>query len=151
MDSVCKVWDSYMAYYAENNPIWTVIFNNGETVYRDDGREGLETNSAWIRLYDYCKENSLYITNMTIGFRDNVYSLRANQDGYYFALGALGMFGYDKTLQLFFVGTLQNGHLSVQSWKVPEMLDRDWDDRDPEKAGVCLIKKPNIMLPSTEH
>ena len=140
-DSVCTVWDSFMEHYAEGNPIWIVTLSNGETVYRDDGRPGLLTHNAWRRLYHYCETNSLCITSMTIGFRDNRYALPVGQDGYYFALGARGMFGSAKTAQLFFVGTLQNEVLRVQCWKVPEMIQEDEEVRSVEGCGECLIKK----------
>jgi hypothetical protein len=140
-DSVCSVWDDFMEYYAEGNPIWIVTLSNGETVYRDDGRPGRTIHNAWRRLYRYCEENSLYITSMTIGFRDNRYTLTANADGYYFALGARGMFGSAKTSHLFFVGTLQNDSLVVQCWKVPEMIEEDSEVRVVEGCGECLIKK----------
>jgi hypothetical protein len=140
-DSVCTVWDEYMIHYAEGNPIWIVTLNNGETVYRDDGRPGLLTHNAWRRLYHYCEENSLHIISMTIGFRDNRYALTPNADGYYFALGARGMFGGSKTTQLFFVGTLQNTSLVVQCWRVPEMLEEESEVRSLEGCGECLIQR----------
>ena len=140
-DSVCKLWDSYMEHYAESNPIWIVTLSNGETIYRDDGRPGLLTHNAWRRLYHYCTEYYLHIVSMTIGFRDNRYALTANADGYYFALGARGMFGSARTVQLFFVGTLQNGVLRVQCWQVPCMIQEDEEVRSVEGCGECLIQK----------
>ena len=138
---VCKTWDEYMVNYAESNPIWIVILNNGETVYRDDGRPGLSVHNAWRRLYHYCEENNLYIVSMTIGFRDNRYALAANADGYYFSLGARGMFGGDKTTQLFFVGTLKDEVLLVTCWQVPAMMQEESEVRSVEKCGECLIQK----------
>ena len=120
--SVCTVWDSYVADYAEGNPQWRVVLNNGEHVYQDDHRPGEYPTSAWLRLHEYCQENNLYIVDMNIRFRDNAYALASNADGYYFSLGVRAGLSCPVSMPLFFVGTLQNGVLMVQCWKVPEMM-----------------------------
>ena len=139
--TVCKVFDEFMQNYAECCPRWEVVLNNSERIYQDDGRANIEPQSSWLRLNNYCKENNLYIKEMVIMFRDNVFALPSNMNGYFFSKGARGMFGSTRTMQLFFVGTLQNGSLEVSCWKVPEMLKEWTETRDPEKAGECLIKK----------
>lgn len=129
---VCKTFDPD---YAEGNPRWQVILNNDETIYSDNNNP-----SAWIRLDKYCKDKGLHISSMSFGFRSNMVHLPANADGYFFCKGARGLMGADRTLQLFIVGTLQNGVLSVQYWKVPEMLPEQTEERDPTGAGECLIR-----------
>ena len=131
---VCKVLDSY---FAETNPRWEVELNNGETAYHDN-----EAPSSWLRLRKYCQDNNLWIVKMKFGFRNNVKSLPDNADGYFFCRSALGMCGWEKTTHYFIVGTLQNGSLQVQYWKVPEMLDEQTEQRDPAKYSECLICKP---------
>jgi len=142
--------DDFLQQYIEGCPRWEVTLNNGEHFCQDDGRPGLKPRSAWLRLGKYCQENDLYITNMLIGFRDNVHHLPPDQDGYYFSHGARGAFGNPKTMKLFFVGALQNGVLEVTCWKVPEMLKEATTIRDVNGAGECLITKNNMCL-STEH
>ena len=139
--SVCKQFDEFMQIYAEGHPRWEVVLNNNERIYQDDGRADIKPQSAWLRLNNYCKENNLYIKEMTIMFRDNVFALPPNMDGYFFSKGARGMFGSTRTMQLFFVGTLQNGRLEVSCWKVPEMLKEWTEERNPSEAGECLIQK----------
>jgi hypothetical protein len=137
---ICTKRDNFVENYQEANPCWIVWLASGLVVFQDDGRPG-EKHSAWVRLREYCWQSNDYITDMIIKFRSNSHRLPSNADGYYFSHGARGGFGMDKTLQLFFVGTLRHNILQVECWKVPEMLKEKVEERDPEKAGICLISK----------
>ena len=138
---LCNVEDDFSRDYYENNPRWVVVLSNGESVFQDDGRPGVEPRSAWERLHNYCKDNNLHIQSMSIMFRSNRQALPSNMDGYYFSKGSRGAFGFPKTMQLFFVGILNNGKLEVSCWKVPEMVKEKTEERDPTQAGICLIQK----------
>ena len=140
--TVCKIRDED---YILSNPIWVVTLNNNEVIYQDDGCVSNEEYSAWIRLKKYCQENNLYITDMSVGFRSNRYSLLSNADGYYFSRGARGAFGNPRTTHLFFAGTLTNGILSVTCWKVPEMLEEQTETRPIKENDPCLILHPNML------
>lgn len=130
---VCKKYDQD---FVEIHPRWEVILNNGETIYDD-----VEAPSAWIRLRKYCQDNNLWIVKMLFGFRTNMRSLPENADGYFFCRSALGMCGINKTIHYFIVGTLQNGSLEVQYWKVPEMLFENKENRKTNENDECLIMK----------
>lgn len=142
---LCTLKDDYVANYQEHNPCWIVTLNSGLVVYQDDFRPGLKLHSAWQRLHEYCKSHDEYITNMTIKFRSNAHRLPPNADGYYFSKGARGALCLDRTIGLFFVGTLNDGVLNVTCWKVPEMMPETTEQRNPHKAGLCLISK-DILL-----
>ena len=146
---VCKKMDNFLESYIEAKPRWEVVLNNGEKIYQDDDRPGVQPSSAWRRLYKYCAENELHIVEMMIGFRNNIHILPRNMDGYFFSKGSLGCFGSTKTLSLFIVGTLQNNILKVTHWKVPEMLEQETEIRNIESAGECLIKRNSF--PSMEQ
>lgn len=133
--------DDFIKDYIESKPSWMVTLNNGQDVYQDDGR--YEPFNSWTRLYYYCLNNNLYITNMQIGFRNNIKQLKPNKDGYYFCNIARGVFGIKKTFQLFLVGFLENEKLFLTKWKVPEMLMDTTEIRYPENTFTCLIRKPN--------
>lgn len=137
---ICTERDRFIQDWYVDIPRWQVILNNGQTVYQDDGRPNVIPNSAWERLYYHCKENNLYIVDMMIGFRSNCHSLSSNMDGYYFCKGSRGAFGLDKTLQLFFAGTLNNNELIVECWKVPEMIKEKSESRQITDT-ICLIRK----------
>jgi hypothetical protein len=138
---VCTVFDEFMQNFAEGTPRWEVVLNNNERIFQDDGRPGMQPVSAWERLYHYCQQNGLYITSMRIMFRDNVYELPSNKDGYFFSKGIRGILGELVNFHLFIVGYLENDQVCVTCWKVPELIPEWTDIRDPEKAGLCLITK----------
>lgn len=137
---ICIQEDEFTQWYAEGHTRWIVSLDNGQTVFQDDGRPGLE-NSAWLRLKEYCENNNLYITNMSIGFRSNRYNLEPNADGYYFAKGVRGMWGAPKTIQLIFVGILIDEELRVSCWKSPEMILEKTELRNIDESTQCLIRK----------
>lgn len=137
---ICTECDNFIRDYQEMNPHWIVWLSSGLAVYQDDGRPGF-SKSAWERLHDYCKENNDYIVDMSFGFRDNKRSLPSKADGYFFCKGAMGCFGMKKTIQHYIVGTLKDNKLVVTRWRVPEMFEQETEQRDPEKAGICLIKR----------
>lgn len=135
-----KQYDEWLTNYAEGNTIWVVTLNNGETIYADDGREGVEPISAWVRLASYVKEHELRIVSMHIRFRSNTMSLEPNCDGYYFCRCARGWYGDTKTYEYFIIGTLKGDILKVQKWLVPEIIFENEEIRDISTAGECLIK-----------
>jgi len=144
---ICTERDKFVANYIESLPSWVVWLNSGLVVFQDDGRPGVAPLSAWERLYDYCQTHNDYIVKMNIRFRSNVHTLPSDAEGYYFSKGVRGSFGMPITHQLFFVGALQNDRLKVTCWKVPEMLEEKTETRNPNEAGICLIRKgTNLSL-----
>jgi hypothetical protein len=132
--------------FIESNPRWEVNLNNNEHVVMDCDNINISIRNSWLRLKNYCLMNDLYIVDMIIGFRSNIFSLPSNMDGYFFCKGVRGAFGVPKTMQLFFVGALQNGVLEVSCWKVPEMLKEKTENRNIAENLECLITKNNINL-----
>jgi hypothetical protein len=137
---ICTTHDNYIENYVETYPSWEVKLASGLTVFQDDNRGGCAPHSAWARLHQYCLDNNDHIVPMKIRFRNNIHHLPSDADGYYFSKGARGSF-FSPTMQLFFVGVLNDGKLEVTCWKVPEMLREQTEERDPEQAGICLIRK----------
>jgi len=138
---ICTEVDQFIVEYQEMYPSWIVWLDSGLVVYQDDYRQNVKPYSAWERLGTYCKQNDDHIVNMVIQFRTNQHPLPTSADGYYFSKGARGGFSMSKTMKLFFVGTLQQDKLSVTCWKVPEMLQELTEERNPNEAGICLIKR----------
>lgn len=138
---ICTAKDKFIHNYQETYPSWEIMLDSGLIVYQDDYRPGVKPYSAWERLYHYCHESNDFINRMTIRFRSNVHALPEGADGYYFSKGVRGGIYSTRTLHLFFVGTLIKDVLTVQCWKVPEMMPEVIEERDPYKAGLCLISK----------
>jgi len=143
---ICTKRDNYVANYQEGNPSWIVKLSSGLAIFQDDLRPGVTPLSAWERLYNHCKDTGDYITSMKIKFRSNGHQLPENADGYYFSKGARGGLSLSRTIQLFFVGTLNQGILKVTCWKTPEMMPETTEERDPTKAGICLISKDILHI-----
>jgi len=143
---ICTELDQYAQDYQELYPSWVVWLNNGTTVFQDDNRPGVEPHSAWNRLHSHCLYTGEYITSMQIKFRSNAYMLPQNADGYYFSKGVRAGFSNTKTLQLFFVGILNQGVLNVTCWKVPEMMKEKTEEREVDENNICLIRNKNIPL-----
>jgi len=122
--------------------LWRVELSNGKVIVQDDNRPGVEPHSAWLRLAEHIRREGLAICRMWLQFRSNQRReiLPANAEGYYFCKSALGMMNSNSTLFFYLVGYLQNGKLVVQRWAVPELLLVETMERDPAKAGECLIR-----------
>lgn len=142
---VCKEQDGYIVELLESGTRWIAYLSNGETIYQDDDRPGIETNSAWIRLGEYVRANKLSIVHMKLQFRShfiNVNNGVADKvDGFFFCKSALGSPGFEKTVEYYVAGTLKNGILETKRWQIPELeLDSDGIQiRDVKTAGDCLI------------
>ena len=144
---VCTTPDLHTAQLVEKGTIWMADLSNGETIYQDDDREGVEPESAWIRLGMYCEENSLHITSFTIQNGTNTVRIKEDADGYFFCKGAGGfLFTCDgATYQSYIVGTLKDGLLRVDVYNVPELTIHYSENRNPEEAGECLITKQGVL------
>ena len=138
---ICTEKDKFITEYIEGQPSWEVVLNDGTRVYQDDYRPGVSPPSAWVRLGKYCKANNLYIVDMYVRFRSNIKHVGSDCDGYYFCKGSRGSMGGDRTMQLFYAGTLVDDKLEVQCWKTPEMIIDGVSERDVNKVGLCLISK----------
>lgn len=130
------------------NTCWIVELSNGETIIQDDDRPGVKPNSAWERLGYYCSMNGLYIKNMKLKFRSHTEWIDSDADGFFFCRGVFGSF--QKCHQSYLTGTLKDGILEVVKWQVPELIQVPFIDdsmiqrRNPDEAGPCLIRKPNV-------
>lgn len=124
----------------KDEPYWIVELNNGDKIYQDDNRPGFSL-SAWDRLYDYCKNNNLYIKNIWIKFRSNIVSMPSDKDGYWFKKGLLAGFRKDngrrfKDVNFFIFGYIENNIMKVIKWRIPELIDWEYEDREIPRSGV---------------
>lgn len=143
--TVSKSLDQYVNQYGDSNPAWVVELSNGETIYQDDERPGLEPSSAWKRLGEYCKNNDLHIQNMKIKNRSNAHEIGAGHDGYFFCKSAGAFMFGDETIHSFIVGTLNDGKLRVRKWAMPDMSPDRFEERDPFANPECLIAKEGTL------
>ena len=124
------------------NKIKTLLKNSKEVlIASDDDREGDFHPSAWIRLKQYCKETGLYIKSMKIAFRSHEVDVGEEADGFYFCKGASAFMTSNITNELYIIGTLNDGVLRVEKWKVPELIKEGTELRNASIAGDCLISR----------
>jgi hypothetical protein len=133
-DIICKVIDEYVP-----DLRWIAHLSNGETIYQDDERPEMEPRSAWIRLGNYIRNNNLKIISLKFQFRSHVINLEDNADGYYFAKGAVAVWGIGETFHHFVAGTLKEGKIHKKWFLVPELEITRVGEQDASQCGPSLI------------
>ena len=139
--------DDYINEIYESHPRWIVTLSDGRKVYQDDGRPGTQT-SSWLRLRTFLDKNpEISIVSMTISFRDNILDVGNDAEGYFFVKSVLGSPNLSQrpTIEMWVVGTYNNGELRTKRYTVPEMILVEEEIRDPLKAGECLICPQSVM------
>lgn len=133
--------DEYTLALKEGEGRWYVVLNNGQKVYQDDERPHTYPHSTWLRLQEYCRLNKLYITAMYLQFRSHTEAIEADADGYFFSKSAMSGFGMNRTFNYFLIGTIKHNTLTVNSWKLPELIVNETEIRDINKSLENIIFK----------
>lgn len=124
---ICETEDSFL----EDKPIWVAVLSNGQKVYQDDDRKGLEERSAWLRLKSYLSKNNLKINSFYLKFRSNILViLPANSSGYFFSKGIMASTGYGKNIYYFSIGHIENQKVFIKKIQIPELLLFEQETRD---------------------
>lgn len=138
---VCTIDDEYV----RDRMRWVVTLSNGQIVYEDDNRPGLEESSAWKRLKTYCNSHNLYIVEMWLQFRSNRVLIEPkNAAGYYLIKAAIGIWGDTETHHVYVAGALVNGKIQTNRWKVPELVLLEKGMREPDYHSPSLIFRGDL-------
>lgn len=141
---VCTVDDEFV----RDSMRWVVVLSNGQTVYEDDDRPGLEEPSAWKRLKSYCQEEKVSIVEMWLQFRSNrVQVAPRGADGYFLVKSVFGVWGDRETFHAYMVGTLVDGKIQGSRWKVPELVSLESFERQPDYDSPSLICRQELTHP----
>lgn len=110
--------------FLNDKTYWFCKLSNGETVYQDDNRPGLEESRAWIRLGQYVKSNNLKIESMSIRFRSHVEDLPSHCAAYYFSYGVIQDLTSPQSLGTYVLGFQQtpDDDIVCMSFVYPELL-----------------------------
>lgn len=140
---------------------WIVTLDDSTVVYQDDvGQGDLRPGTdltSWERLINYCKNNNNYIVGMQLKFRSHMENMPSNAEGYFFRRTILGGIGVMRTFRVipdtffYLVGTLKDGQVTIQKWRVPELVlnTEEEDIRDPhnfDHCGKSLIRKDDVTV-----
>ena len=142
---VSKNLDFYVNVYGDNNPMWIAELSNGETVYQDDDRPGVDPPSAWKRLKIYCGANNIHITKMSVKNRSHIENVGSGDDGYFFCKSAGAFMFGDETIHSFVVGRLNDGKLLTRKWKMPEVTPEPIEERNIDESLEFLITKKGML------
>lgn len=136
MTQVCTVDDEYV----RDRVRWVAVLSNGETVYEDDDRPGLDEPSAWKRLKAYCQDQNVCIVQLWLQFRSNrVHVEPDNADGYFLVKSAFGVWGDAQTFHAYILGSLVDGKIETVKWKVPELVALEKQERVVDYNSPSLI------------
>lgn len=136
MNNLCLTDDEYV----RNRPRWVATLSNGEVVYGDDDRPGVDTPSAWVRLRTYCLEQGVGISKLHFQFRSNIQHL-PSATGYFFARTACGVdsgWSFDGVR----VGYVVAETVYTTHYKTPELVVIDQDERPLDRSSECVIVNP---------
>lgn len=124
--------------------LWSARLSTGEVVTMDDGRPGLEPESAWLRLASRCASEGVSVRELWLHFRSNVVRsiLPTDAAGYFFSKAVMGFLTSGQTHWFFLVGHLVGDEVHVQKWAVPELILMETEVRPADGCGPCLIRSP---------
>lgn len=132
----------------KDKTIWVASLSDGTTVYQDDDRPGLEP-IAWFRLKKYVYENNLDIIGLKIKFRSHIETILSENeryDGVFFKRGVLAFCGQE-TRHLYIVGGVKDGIIYSETWKIPEILLEEKENRILEdEPRKCVILNSHLRL-----
>lgn len=121
----------------QGRAIWIADLSDGRSVYEHE-----RAGSTWLALGSFVRESGIRIVDLRLKFRSitKMNLVPRDTQGYFFCKSAAGMFGTPDTFNFYLVGSLHNDILRVQRWSVPELILIETQERDPGKAGQCLIR-----------
>jgi hypothetical protein len=121
--------------------VWAARLSDGTEVVSDDGRPG-ETASAWLRLGEHVRANSLRVVGLALRFRgEPPVRLPDDAAGYFFRRSA-GAFLDCPSQSFFLAGWLDGPVVRVRAYSVPDLTflgEEERDPADPERVGPSLL------------
>lgn len=134
MPAVCTEDDEYV----RDRLRWVVDLDNGQRIYGDDDRPGVEPASAWKRLRAYCYENGICITHMYFQFRSHIVeAAQPFAPGYFFSRMAACFSGDGETYHGYVGGhLLGDNRVQVTRWWTPSLVPIDTEIRVLDSTQV---------------
>ena len=141
-NQVCTSLDKWMEDTWVHSTRWVVELSNGETVWQDDGRPGLE-DSAWVRLKNYCEQNSLKIKNLRLKFRNNMPDKVYEGGDFFFSKLIRAAFisskGAADNSHYYLIGVTNGDTVMIDKWLVPALVLQDSFERNRSECEENII------------
>lgn len=110
---ICREVDKF---FDDKNFIVKVMLSNNEIVYLDDGREGSQPASAWLRLKEYCDTNNLRVRDVVAICDKGKIPLIANAEHQrLFAIGRVSWYN-GVSVDMFNLGVVEGDTIKVASY-----------------------------------
>lgn len=136
---VCKEEDEFIFEQVH----WIAHLSNGEKIFQDDGRPGMDPPQAWLRLKDYCRQQMLSVVNLTLRFRSHFETpLPADAPGYYFINKIVAIQG-GPTIGFYLIGHVEDNQIRLQHWKIPELMFFGEEYRPIKENDESLLWRNN--------
>jgi hypothetical protein len=132
---VCTQIDDFI----KEKSVWVAVLSNGETIYADDNRDGLEPKSAWKRLKEYVSANNLQVVRFGIKFRSHQEWLPDNCPGYFFANGIGATLFTNKNINYQILGYVEDGKIICRHFIIPSLLVGTITVRDLKDSPSLLM------------
>jgi hypothetical protein len=121
---VCKEKDDFL----EDTPTWVADLSNGERIWQDDSRPGVEPPQAWYRLAEYLKIHKLQIVRLFLQNRSHFeFPLPENAPGYFFCKKILCDITGDVTIHSYIIGFWNMERVFRTEWVVPALIEVERD------------------------
>jgi len=110
---ICKQVDTF---FDNARFIVEITLSNNETIYLDDGRDGVQPSSAWLRLKQYCETNKLRIRDViAICDKGKIPLIENAEDKRLFAIGRVSWFN-GISIDMFNLGVVEGDTIKVASY-----------------------------------
>jgi len=135
---VCKHYDELI----NEKCVWFADLMNGERIYQDDDRSGVDEPKAWLRLRKYLEETGTSIYTVGARFRSNEVKMPPQKSGYYFAKLAMAFNWGGPTFHGLCLGYVENDKVHVTQFNAPalETISTDTREINPELESLIFNK-----------
>lgn len=139
---VCTSLDKWMEDTWVHSTRWVVELSNGETVWQDDGRPGIE-DSAWIRLKNYCEYHGLSIKNLRLQFRNNMPDVLYQGGDFFFSKLVRAHFISNKGMAdnkyFYLIGVTDGDTVKIDKWLIPALVMQETLERNRSECEDNII------------
>lgn len=107
------------------NSYWFIRLTDGRHIYQCDTDENGVFVNSWLETKKYLFDNRLKVAGLYLRFRDHIEEIAANKPGFYFIYSLLVDSGSGVHRYYNNVGYLENDHVHVRRFLLPELIETE--------------------------